>query len=75
MPTPTVVQIRLKQSNTAPFRMGANVILGRTDGDVSPVSVILAYPVVRRNSPGQLFVFEDGSTLSRRKLVDELQHA
>ena len=66
---PSVVQIRLKQSKTDPFRHGIDIFLGRTNADLCPVSALLAYVAVRPPVVGPLFVYHDGSFLTREKLV------
>lgn len=59
----------LKQSKTDPFRVGVSVFLGRTNTILCPVAAVLAYLAVRPSSQGPLFVFQDGSYLTRDKLV------
>jgi len=61
--------VRLKQSKTDPFRVGVSVFLGRTNTTLCPVAAVLAYLAVRPSSQGPLFVFQDGSYLTRDKLV------
>ena len=66
---PSVVQVRLKQSKTDPFRRG---ISGRTQTDLCPVT---AYIAVRPAVNGPLFVFKDGSFLTRDRLVAAIRRA
>ena len=70
---PSMVRIRLNQSKTDPFRHGVDVFLGRTRADLCPVSALLAYIAVRPAVCGPLFVFGDGSFLSRDKLVTSVR--
>ena len=72
---PTMVRIRLKQSKTDPFRKGVAVFLGRTGADLCPVAALLAYIAVRPVSRGPLFVFRDGSFLTRERLVVAVRQA
>ena len=76
---PSVVQIRLKQSKTEPFRHGVDVFLGATNAELCSVSAILAYVAACPRGSGPLFLFKDGSFLTRDKLVAAvrlaLQHA
>ena len=44
---PSMVCIHLKCSKTDPFRHGVDIFLGRTDQDLCPVAVLLAYMAVR----------------------------
>ena len=69
---PSVVQVRLKQSKTDPFRRGVSIYLGRTQTDLCPVVAILAYIAVR---PAVMFVFKDGSFLTRDGLVSAIRRA
>ena len=70
---PRVISVRIKQSKTGPFRQGAVIHLGRTDKALCPVSAILAYLALRGSRQGPLFMFNDGSSLSSRRLVAELR--
>ena len=72
---PSVIRIRLKQSKTDTFRHGVDIFLGRTKADLCPVAALLAFVAVRPSVAGPLFVFEDGSFLSRDKLVSAVQSA
>ena len=72
---PSLVRIRLKQSKTDPFRHGVDIFLGRTHADLCPVTALLAYIAVRPAVQGPLVVFEDGSLLSRDKLVSAIRSA
>ena len=57
---PQVIRIRIKASKTDPFRVGANIFVGRTDNDLCPVAVILAFTTFRGPGPGPFFRFRDG---------------
>ena len=70
-----MVQIRLKQSKTDPFQHGIDIFLGRTNTDLCPVSALLAYVAVRPLVVGPLFVYHDGSFLTREKLVAAVRMA
>ena len=56
---PSVVQIRLKQSKTDPFRHGVDIFLGATNAELCPVSAILAYVAARPRGSDPLFQFKD----------------
>ena len=66
---PTMVSVHLCHSKTDPFGAGVTIYLGRTYQPVCPVSALLAYLARRGHSHDLLFLFQDGSTLSRQKLV------
>ena len=72
---PRLLRVRLKASKTDPFRAGVDVFIGRTDDDLCPVAAMLAYMVKRGNGPGPFFVFRDGSSLTRPRLVTEVKQA
>ena len=72
---PSVVQVRLKQSKTDPFRRGVSIYLGKTRTDLCPVVAILAYIALRPAVSGPLFVFKDGSFLTRDRLVSAIRRA
>ena len=72
---PTLLQIRIKQSKTDPFRMGVNLYVGRTFSLLCPVMALLDYLVVRGSSPGPLFKFKDGRLLTRSRFADAVRSA
>ena len=72
---PQVLTIFLKKSKTDQFGQGSHIHIGRTGDVLCPVSATLAYLAVRPNKPGPLFVFENGSPLSQRQLVNNLRIA
>ena len=72
---PTMVRLMLKQSKTDPFRHGVDIFLGRTNTDLCPVSALLAFMAVRPKCPGPLFVYSDGTFLTRDKLVTAMRNA
>ena len=73
--TPSVVRIHLKQSKTDPFRQGVNIFLGRSKQEICPVAALLSYMALRGNAQGPLFLYDDGTSLSRNRLVREVQRA
>ena len=72
---PTVVSVYLWQSKTDPFGAGVIIYLGRTYHSICPVLAILSYLARRGRVHGPLFLFVDGSPLSRQKLVFHLRRA
>ena len=71
--SPSLLCVRLKQSKTDPFRVGVSLFLGCTGRDICPVTAVLAYLAIHPTSQGPLFVFRDGSYLTRDKLVAQLR--
>ena len=72
---PSLISLLIKQSKTDPFRRGTVIYMGRTDNVLCPVAAVLSYLARRGDHPGPLFLFEDGSPLSRSRLVSELRKA
>lgn len=70
---PKYLQVNIKQSKTDPFRLGVKVWIGRTGGDLCPVTAVLAYMALRGPGEGPLFRFRNGSPLTRQKLVIKLR--
>ena len=71
--SPQILCVRLKQSKTDPFRAGVSIYMGRTNQQLCPVAAVLAYLAIRPPTPGPLFIFRDGSYLSRDRLVTRLR--
>ena len=69
---PSVIRIKLNHSKTDQFGVGAFIFLSRTGLDLCPVSAFLNYLTVRPSTPGPLFVFSNGSCLSKTKLTQAL---
>ena len=72
---PSMIQLRIKQSKTDPFRQGVEVFLGRTGTAICPVTALVGYIAVRNPLPGPLFILTSGAPLTRPYLVSSLQAA
>ncbi len=72
---PSMVRIHLRRSKTDPFRHGVDLYLGWTDRDLCPVAALLAFMAVRPAVNGPLFVFANGSPLTRDRLVKAVRLA
>ena len=72
---PSIIRLRLKQSKTDPFRQRVDIHLGKTDSDLCPVTAVLTYLAIRGSAPRPPFLFHDGTTLSRDRLVSEVRRA
>lgn len=72
--SPTYLTVRLKQSKTDPFGAGVTLHLGTTGDILCPVRAVLGYLAIRHSMSGPLFLFEDGVTFSRVRLVQSLRH-
>ena len=72
---PQILTVHLRCTKTDPFGVGCCIYLGRTNTTPCPVAAILNYLSIRTSSPGPLFLFRDGTTLSRATLVAHLRTA
>ena len=72
---PQVLTIRLRRSKTDPYGAGTHIYVGRTGMKLCPVSAMLAYLAIRLQTQGRLFIFKDGTPLSRNHLVHHLREA
>ena len=72
---PQVITLHLRHSKTDQFSRGAHIYFGRTQSVLCPVSALLAYMAIRPPTPGPLFIFQDGTPLTRQKLVYHLRKA
>ena len=70
---PTLIQLRIKQSKTDPFRLGVKVVVGRTGTSLCPVAALLDYLRSRGTGEGPLFRYQDGRCLTRQRLVVALR--
>lgn len=72
---PQVLVVLLRHSKTDPFGVGVRIHLGRTGDTLCPVAAVLGYLAIRPASPGPLFVFHDGTPLTRECLVSRVREA
>ena len=72
---PQMVKLYLKTSKTDPFRKGVEIILGRTNNALCPVTALLAYLALRGNGPGFLFLFADGRPLTKQRFISKVREA
>ena len=72
---PKIVKLNLKASKTDPFRKGVEVVLGKTDNELCPVTALLAYLALRGSGPGFLFLFADGRPLTKQRFIQRVRQA
>ena len=72
---PSVVAVTIKCSKIDPFRLGVTLFLRRTVDVVCPVKSVASFPAVRIKANGPLFTFQDGSYLTRSRLVAAVREA
>ena len=72
---PRCLTVRLKRSKCDPFGSGVLVYVGRTFRPLCPVAAMLSYLAIRPPFPGPLFIFSDGTSLSRERLTVSLAQA
>ena len=72
---PTLLKLRLKALKTDPFRKGIDVVVGKTNNKLCPVTALLAYLALQGNGPGFLFQFRDGKLLTKSRFVEAVREA
>lgn len=72
-PLPSTAFVHLAHSKTDQFGKGYSIVLARSDGHICPVAALMSYLQCRGSQDGPLFVFADGSPLTRPKLNARLQ--
>jgi len=70
-----LVTVHLHHSKTDPFGVGCKIYIGHTNTTPCPVAAVLSYLSLRPSSPGPLFLFQDGTPLTRATLVTHLHTA
>ena len=68
-----MIYINLKVSKTDPFRCGVVVRISGTGSEICPFRALVKYFRSRGSSPGPLFMFSDGSYLTREHVRHVLQ--
>ena len=71
--SPKYMLLRLKVSNTDPFRKGQTIVIERINSNLCPIFAMQAYLASRTPFPttGPLFSYVSGSFLTREKLISE----
>ena len=72
---PSHLVVHLRRSKNDPFGAGTRLHLGATGHSLCPASSMMGYLAICPSEPGPLFLFRDGSTLSRTKLIQSLRQA
>ena len=72
---PALMAVQLRQSKTDQFGAGVTIFFDRISSPLCPVAAVLSYLSIRPPSVGPLFIFSDGSSLSRPRLVSALRQA
>ena len=70
---PSCFKVRIKCSKTDPFRVGCDIYLGSGSGSLCPITALSSYLSLHGSAPGPLFMFSDGSPLTRQQLSSSLQ--
>ena len=68
LPFPSFVRLFINVAKSDPFRTSCVIVVGRNDSLLCSVEALLRYLHLRGSNPGPLFVFENGSPLTRVKL-------
>ena len=72
---PTLLKLRLKASKTDPFLKGVDIVVGKTNNKLCPVTAVLAYLALRGNGPGFLFRFMDDKYFTKARFVEAVREA
>ena len=72
---PSVLSLRLRRSKVDPFGNGVTICLGSTGRTICPVAALLSYLAQRGRQPGPLFLFSNGHTLSKNRLMHHVRRA
>ena len=72
---PRLLSLQLRRSKTDLFGVGCTIYLGRTDTVHCPVAAVLSYLSRCPSTPGPLFIFSNGTLLTRAKLVAHVWQA
>ena len=70
---PKMVQFHLKVSKCDQFGSGSNVIIGRVDSSLCPVTATLEYMKVRGDSLGPFFTDSSHKALSKQRFVKQIR--
>ena len=70
---PSRLFLRIKASKTDPFRAGVTIVVGATGQDLCPVLATVPFLSLRGARAGPLFLFADGSFLTRARFVQEVR--
>ena len=73
--SPSLISLNIKYSKTDQGRVGCQVVLGKTQDDLCPVTALLEYLARRGTSPGALFQWQDRTPLSKHRFVEEVRKA
>lgn len=72
---PTLCRLFLRRSKTDQEGRGVWIYFGKTDSVICPVSALANYLAVRPPPPGPLFMFHNGTPLTRDRFVQEVRGA
>ena len=70
---PSILQLKIKQSKTDPFRSGVDLYVGRTSTKLCALTAMIDNLGKRGISHDPLFRFKDGQALSRQLFVEAVR--
>ena len=70
---PRMLQIHLKRSKCDQFGMGSDIVLGRTDSLLCPVSALLRYIEARGDRPGPFFLNAEKGVITKPWFVGQFR--
>ena len=72
---PQLLKVKIKASKTDPFRLGVDLLIGKTGNKLCPVAAMLSYMAKRGSEEGMLFYYEDRKLLTRDRFVASVREA
>ena len=70
---PSMVQFHLKISKCDQFGSGSDIVVGRVDSPLCPVSAVLKYIEVRGDAPGPFFKDSSNIALTKQRFVKQIR--
>ena len=67
---PSMVQVHLKHSKTDQLGRGADIIIGKTGGEICPVAAVLGYIAFCGPKPGPFFLTSSAALTLDKKYLD-----
>lgn len=70
---PRMIQFHLKVSKCDQFGAGSNIVVGRVDSPLCPVTAILKYIEIRGDRPGPFFIDSSHTAITKQKFTKRIR--
>ena len=70
---PSMVKVHLKQSKCDQFGAGVDIIVGRTNGPLCPITAILTYIARRQDQPGPFFLDSNLRPVTKKWFIGKIR--